>query len=288
MVRTPAMRRLLDGLRGRVPVMRVRFLLPSPPCCCSPSRRSPDARRQAGGPAGLVSAEFIYDHGPYPQVHASTLVETTSGQLLAAWFGGTEEGHADVEHLGGALRERPLVTGREGRRRRAGCGHAATRPGTPCSSSRAAGPLMLFYKVGPSPREWWGMVIDVDRRRPHVERAAPPARGHPRPDQEQAGAAGRRHDRRRVEHGGGGQRMPGACTSSSHATSDARGSASRSATAASTRSSRTSCSTRTAVCSCSAAARRWRCRRAGRPTAAARGARSRSPGCSRSTRAATR
>ena len=21
------------------------------------------------------------------------------------------------------------------------------------------GPLMLFYKVGPSPREWWGMVI---------------------------------------------------------------------------------------------------------------------------------
>src|SRR5688500_14676122 len=53
------------------------------------------AARQAG-PAPKMQAEFIYDTGPYPQVHASTLVETTSGQLLAAWFGGTEEGHDDV------------------------------------------------------------------------------------------------------------------------------------------------------------------------------------------------
>jgi len=53
------------------------------------------AARQTAGPA-IVSTEFIYERGPYPQVHASTLVETTSGQLLAAWFGGTEEGHPDV------------------------------------------------------------------------------------------------------------------------------------------------------------------------------------------------
>ena len=53
------------------------------------------AARQAAQPA-IVSTEFIYERGPYPQVHASTLVETTSGQLLAAWFGGTEEGHPDV------------------------------------------------------------------------------------------------------------------------------------------------------------------------------------------------
>ena len=43
-----------------------------------------------------MRSEFIYDRGPYPQVHASTLAETTSGQLVAAWFGGTEEGHPDV------------------------------------------------------------------------------------------------------------------------------------------------------------------------------------------------
>ena len=44
----------------------------------------------------LVRSEFIYEHGPYPSVHASTIEETTSGQLLAAWFGGTEEGDPDV------------------------------------------------------------------------------------------------------------------------------------------------------------------------------------------------
>ena len=35
------------------------------------------AVRQAAQPA-IVSTEFIYEPGPYPQVHASTLVETTS------------------------------------------------------------------------------------------------------------------------------------------------------------------------------------------------------------------
>ena len=53
------------------------------------------AARQTAGPA-IVSTEFIYEKGPYPQVHASTLVEATSGQLIAAWFGGTEEGDPDV------------------------------------------------------------------------------------------------------------------------------------------------------------------------------------------------
>src|SRR5690349_269912 len=50
---------------------------------------------RAAEPA-VERAEFIYDHGPYPSVHASTLVESTSGQLVAAWFGGTEEGNPDV------------------------------------------------------------------------------------------------------------------------------------------------------------------------------------------------
>ena len=49
-------------------------------------------RGSATNPAhpAIVTSEFIYDVGPYPQVHASTLVETTSGQLLAAWFGGRQ------------------------------------------------------------------------------------------------------------------------------------------------------------------------------------------------------
>ena len=44
---------------------------------------------------GILRSEPIYSQAPYPQCHASTLVETKSG-LVAAWFGGTKEGNPDV------------------------------------------------------------------------------------------------------------------------------------------------------------------------------------------------
>jgi hypothetical protein len=44
---------------------------------------------------GWVSEEFIYTEAPFPQCHASTLVETSRG-LVAAWFGGTREKNPDV------------------------------------------------------------------------------------------------------------------------------------------------------------------------------------------------
>ena len=115
----------------------------------------------ATGQAGqtpIVSTSFIYERGPYPQVHASTLVETTSGQLLAAWFGGTEEGHDDV-----SIWLARLEKGRwsSGVKVADGVQDAAKRHPTwnPVLFQPRGGPLMLFYKVGPSPREWWGMLI---------------------------------------------------------------------------------------------------------------------------------
>jgi len=107
---------------------------------------------------GVVRSEFIYDTGPYPQVHASTLVETASGQLLAAWFGGTEEGHADV-----SIWLARYESGRwsSGVKVADGVQDASKRFPTwnPVLFQPRGAPLMLFYKVGPSPREWWGMVI---------------------------------------------------------------------------------------------------------------------------------
>ena len=50
---------------------------------------------RAEHPAVLFQ-EFIYERGPYPSVHASTIVETSSHELVAAWFGGTRERSADV------------------------------------------------------------------------------------------------------------------------------------------------------------------------------------------------
>jgi hypothetical protein len=79
----------------------------------------PAAASQASAKA-VEHAEFIYDTGPYPQVHASTLAETASGQLVAAWFGGTEEGHDDVA----------IWVSRHG---------SGIRPGTRCCSSRGTG-----------------------------------------------------------------------------------------------------------------------------------------------------
>ena len=121
---------------------------------------------------GVVLAEFIFDDAPHPECHASTIAETASGALVAAWFGGTAERNADVGIWFGRLATE-----------RAGTAAAATssrgRWTTPvevANGVQAAGgryptwnpvlyqppqdgaPLLLFFKVGPSPPEWWGMV----------------------------------------------------------------------------------------------------------------------------------
>ena len=44
---------------------------------------------------GIIADQFIYETAPFPECHASTIVETPKG-LVAAWFGGTKEGYRDV------------------------------------------------------------------------------------------------------------------------------------------------------------------------------------------------
>lgn len=51
-----------------------------------------DAITEAGG-----GVDFVFgDERPFPECHASTLVETAEGELLCAWFGGTKEKDPDV------------------------------------------------------------------------------------------------------------------------------------------------------------------------------------------------
>jgi len=106
---------------------------------------------------GVVGKEFIYTRAPFKQCHASTIAETDSG-LGAAWFGGTREKHPDVgiwvSRNDGRGWSPPVEVAN---------GVIADTLRYPCWNpvlfQPKTGPLMLFYKVGPDPRSWWGMLI---------------------------------------------------------------------------------------------------------------------------------
>ena len=109
----------------------------------------------------VVTSEFIYDTGPYPQIHASTLVETSSG-LVSAWFGGAHEKNPDVgiwvsRQVDGKWTESLEVA--NGVQHTLSDGTVVRHPTwNPVLFQPKDGPLMLFYKAGPSPQTWWGML----------------------------------------------------------------------------------------------------------------------------------
>ncbi|MDQ0248655.1 putative neuraminidase [Sphingomonas kyeonggiensis] len=106
----------------------------------------------------VLLREFVYQQAPYPQSHASTIVQTRNGALAAAWFGGTHERSPDVE-IWFARRD---AKGWETPRSVAnGIQPDGTRLPTwnPVLFQDPAGPLHLYYKLGPSPQSWWGMVV---------------------------------------------------------------------------------------------------------------------------------
>ena len=104
--------------------------------------------------AALLKSEFIYESGPYPQIHATTIVETPTG-LVAAWFGGTAERNPDVCIWVSRLVDGKWTASVETAN---GVQPDGTRHPTwnPVLFQPKNAPLMLFYKVGPTPGQWWG------------------------------------------------------------------------------------------------------------------------------------
>jgi predicted neuraminidase len=102
-----------------------------------------------------VAGEFINENAPYPECHASTIVETTEGTLVAAWFGGTKERNPDVG-IWAARQE----NGQWQNASEVADGVQPSGPRMPTWNpvlfQAPKGPLFLFYKVGPSPSQWWG------------------------------------------------------------------------------------------------------------------------------------
>jgi len=102
-----------------------------------------------------MQTEFVFDDAPFDTCHAATIAPTKQG-LVAAWFGGEEEGSPDVgiwtsrRDSKGWSRATQVATGllSDGGRR-------------PCWNPvlfAANQELLLFYKVGDSPSNWWGML----------------------------------------------------------------------------------------------------------------------------------
>jgi predicted neuraminidase len=107
----------------------------------------------------VLTTQFIYERAPYPSCHASTIVETTQRELVAAWFGGTREKHPDVG-IWVSRYDPATKSWRPGVEVANGVQPDGTRHPTwnPVLFQPRRGPLMLFYKVGPTPETWWGML----------------------------------------------------------------------------------------------------------------------------------
>jgi predicted neuraminidase len=116
---------------------------------------TPTAQQQSTPHQAIVRSEFIYTTAPFPSAHASTIVETKDG-LVSAWFGGTREGADDVtiwvsRHVKGQWSAPVEVATGLVDGKRYPCWN-------PVLFVMPSGALALFYKVGPSPQTWWGMV----------------------------------------------------------------------------------------------------------------------------------
>ncbi|GAB3696969.1 exo-alpha-sialidase [Spirosoma flavus] len=115
----------------------------------------PKLSAQPDNPA-VRQREFIYEKAPFPECHASTLAETPSG-IVAAWFGGTEERNPDVgiwvssRSKTGWSTPVEVADGVQPDGKRLPCWN-------PVLFQVPKGELILFYKVGPSPSTWWGLL----------------------------------------------------------------------------------------------------------------------------------
>jgi len=106
--------------------------------------------------AELIENELIVNNAPFKQCHASSLVELSDGKIMVVWFGGTYERHPDVciwgsiKQIDGWSKPTILADGIIIDTLRFPCWN-------PVLFKSKNGELFLFYKIGPSPGEWWGL-----------------------------------------------------------------------------------------------------------------------------------
>jgi predicted neuraminidase len=103
-----------------------------------------------------MQAEFVFDNAPFATCHAATIVQKKQG-LMAAWFGGEEEGSPDVgiwtscRDSKGWSQVTQVAAGLLSSGRRCACWNPVL--------FAANEKLLLFYKVGDTPKNWRGMLM---------------------------------------------------------------------------------------------------------------------------------
>lgn len=125
---------------------------------CQGQRENKPAVYQLEHPAAMTQ-EFVYElsKAPTPECHAAT-VAISNGVVIASWFGGTKEKNKDVgiwvsRRLKGSWSTpAEVVNGVQGDGSRHPCWN-------PVLFKPKDQPLHLYYKVGPNPREWWGLYM---------------------------------------------------------------------------------------------------------------------------------
>ena len=112
---------------------------------------------------GIVTNEFLYEKADFPQAHSATIVETTAGDLVSAFFGGTREGAPDV----------CIYTCRKDKGSDKWTAPALAADGILSPTLRKAcynpvlyqmkdGSLYLFYKIGNKVSDWVGYLKKSD------------------------------------------------------------------------------------------------------------------------------
>lgn len=106
---------------------------------------------------GILVEEFIYDTAGFPSCHAATLAETPEG-LVYAFFGGTRERNPDVCIYLSRKVDNQWTAPQEVAN---GLINDTLRHPTwnPVLFQIPEGDLLLFYKVGTSPKTWHGMIM---------------------------------------------------------------------------------------------------------------------------------
>jgi len=112
---------------------------------------------------GYLKGEFIYEQAPFPSCHASTIVETPDG-LVCAWFGGEFEKHPGVGIWVSRFEKNawsaPVEVANGIQYLKADGTNHRHPTWNPVLFQPNGGPLLLFYKAGPDPDYWWGMLTE--------------------------------------------------------------------------------------------------------------------------------